>query len=88
MCRKIRCDRESCKVLGFWVYLNKALVMSIEARVQEDSVFGKSMVDSYLHFHIWYFIGVLIVTVVKEQKSPIGEYKNHKDKSKPISRAK
>ena len=25
MCRKIRCDRESCKVLGFWVYLNKAL---------------------------------------------------------------
>ena len=24
MCRKIRCDGESCKVLSFWVYLNKA----------------------------------------------------------------
>jgi len=27
MCRKIRCDGESCKVLGFWVHLNKALVL-------------------------------------------------------------
>jgi len=26
ICRKIRCDGESCKVLGFWVYLNKAIV--------------------------------------------------------------
>ena len=26
MCRKIRCDGESCKVLSFWVYLNKALL--------------------------------------------------------------
>jgi len=26
MCRKIRFDRESCKVLAFWVYLNKAYV--------------------------------------------------------------
>jgi hypothetical protein len=24
MCRKIRCDRESCKVLDFWLHLNKA----------------------------------------------------------------
>jgi len=29
MCRKIRCDGESCKVLGFWVYLNKALVVVV-----------------------------------------------------------
>jgi len=27
MCRKIRCDGKSCKVLDFWVYLNKALVL-------------------------------------------------------------
>jgi len=26
MWRKIRCDGESCKVLGFWVHLNKALL--------------------------------------------------------------
>ena len=26
ICRKIRCDGKSCKVLGFWVYLNKAYV--------------------------------------------------------------
>jgi len=25
MCHKIRCDEESCKVLGFLVHLNKAL---------------------------------------------------------------
>ena len=29
MCRKIRCDEESCKVLGFWVYLNKALFQDL-----------------------------------------------------------
>jgi hypothetical protein len=26
MCYKIRYDEKSCKVLGFWVHLNKALV--------------------------------------------------------------
>ena len=30
MCRKIRCDGESCKVLGFWVYLNKALSRKVQ----------------------------------------------------------
>ena len=27
ICRKIPCDGESCKVLDFWVYLNKALMI-------------------------------------------------------------
>ena len=26
MCRKIRCDRKFCKLLGFWMYLNKSLI--------------------------------------------------------------
>jgi len=47
MCRKIRCDGESCKVLGFWVYLNKALVCVI--------TFGFSRVTSSCLFFVYFF---------------------------------
>ena len=36
MCRKIRCDGESCKVLGFGVYLNKALNRPIDFNLFDD----------------------------------------------------
>jgi len=37
MCRKIRCDGESCKVLGFWVYLNKASIDGRDRRIRRSS---------------------------------------------------
>ena len=46
MCRKIRCDGKSCKVLSFWVYLNKAydvmlwLARHLGAKIYDTDLLG------------------------------------------------
>jgi len=51
MCRKIRGNEESYKVLGFWMYLNKALTVpfcshTIEPRFLLVIIFGTSATDA------------------------------------------
>jgi len=54
MCRKIRCDEESCKVFGFWVYLNKALYLEevkkeYVVQVAKIRVFSESLLVDPMH---------------------------------------
>jgi hypothetical protein len=60
MCRKIRCDGKSCKILGFWVYLNKAsdiyiwLPQTTSARKTIETMWRKSMIQGRgLHLYFW-----------------------------------
>jgi len=42
MCCKIRCDGEFCKVLGFWVHLNKSNSNSLLKLTWQIYSFAKS----------------------------------------------
>jgi len=52
MCRKIRCDGESCKVFGFWVYLNEALLLLYSFVSGLDDICSRSQVGQIYACHI------------------------------------
>ena len=51
MCRKIRCDRESCKVLGFLVYLNRTQVHIFEKVMFVSVIMSDASTTGFLRYH-------------------------------------